>query len=810
MQLNIKILGWILGLIGMHGILRAQEITVVNAADGSTIPNVLIFNQDETVSTVTDQQGKVDLTAFATSDTLCFQHRSYNFDCQPKIRLTEKMGGRMALVESVYLIDEFEVVTERNVVHAEDNPMQMQSIGTSEIALNNPLTTADMLQMGGQVSVQRSQLGGGSPVLRGFEANKILLVIDGVRMNNAIYRGGHLQNAITVDANVLDHTDVIFGPGSVIYGSDALGGVIHFHTRNPKLAANDSNRISGNVMTRYTSASASKTAHADFNVGFRKLGFLTSVTATDHGDLTMGRVRAHGYDSLGLVLDYAERIGDADVMQHNTTPHLQRRTGFQQLDFLQKVLYQPQPKTDVLFNAQYSTSSDVPRFDRYNDYTDGQLKWAEWYYGPQNRLLTSLTVNTRTKTKWYDVARVIGAFQRIDEDRIKRRFGRDGRITNEEDVQVYSLNADFTKSPDSTSRLYFGMEITHNHVVSTAFEENIANQEITAAATRYPDGGSSLSTAASYANFKKEWSSKLRLNAGARYALTRLTANFVDTRFVQLPFDGIDLENHAVTGSTGLIWDPSPTWKISTMLATGFRSPNIDDFGKVFEKDGLVTVPNDALKPEYAYNADLSLSKSFHAPHTKQPLIQLSLIGWYTYLRDAIVRREHQLNGQDSLLYEGSMARIVTNTNAAEAHVYGATFKAEGFYGKHWRYDFATTYTTGYDLAEGAPLGHIPPLFGQAAVAFYTDKANIRFFSLWNGRKNIEDFAPSGVDNEVETTADGTPSWYTLNLQTSWNLTPFLTLQATVENILDHHYKPFASGISAPGRNFVMALRAAF
>ena len=89
------------------------------------------------------------------------------------------------------------------------------------------------------LSIQKSQLGGGSPIIRGFEANRVLLVVDGVRMNNAIYRSGHLQNALTVDANALEIVEVVFGPSSTIYGSDALGGVVHFYTKKPEFSKND-------------------------------------------------------------------------------------------------------------------------------------------------------------------------------------------------------------------------------------------------------------------------------------------------------------------------------------------------------------------------------------------------------------------------------------------------------------------------------------------------------------------------------------------------------------------------------------------
>ena len=128
-----------------------------------------------------------------------------------------------------------EIVFEDNKEERERffNPQQMEVISSKSILQSNPINAADILQKSGAVTVQMSQSGGGSPIIRGFEANRILLVVDGVRLNNAIFRSGHLQNMISTSPYVIDNIDLVFGPASVKYGSDALGGVIHMHTKKP-------------------------------------------------------------------------------------------------------------------------------------------------------------------------------------------------------------------------------------------------------------------------------------------------------------------------------------------------------------------------------------------------------------------------------------------------------------------------------------------------------------------------------------------------------------------------------------------------
>ena len=129
-------------------------------------------------------------------------------------------------------------------------PARVEQIRSEDITLYAPSTSADLLQKEGNIMIQMSQSGGGSSIIRGFEANRVLLVIDGVRFNNAIYRSGHLQNSISISPLTLERVDVVFGPSSVKYGSDALGGVVHYHTQKVKT----NNVWKGKLLQRYTSA----------------------------------------------------------------------------------------------------------------------------------------------------------------------------------------------------------------------------------------------------------------------------------------------------------------------------------------------------------------------------------------------------------------------------------------------------------------------------------------------------------------------------------------------------------------------------
>ncbi|RMG80430.1 MAG: TonB-dependent receptor, partial [Bacteroidetes bacterium] len=369
------------------------EITVMDES-GLPLIGVHVYTEDhQKVNVVTDLDGKAILKDLQYADIVHFSYLGYQKLSLPFYKI-RSLGGIIILKPEVNQLSEIVVIGRRDD-RPEEVPFQVKNIDQKEIAFVNPQTSADALSSLGGVFVQKSQMGGGSPVIRGFEANRVLLVVDGVRMNNAIYRNGHLQNAITVDNSILERMEVIFGPGSLMYGSDALGGVVHFRSKDPKLYFGDKPGgylMEGGAYTRFSSANEEKTIHADLNYGQKNWGSLTSFTFTDFGDLRAGSKRPKGYETFGQRRYFIKRKGVdqrlENVIVHrdsSTTPNydLQVGTAYSQMDFLQKIRFQPNEKVYFIGNFQYSTTSNVPRYDALTDTLGSakELKWAEWYYG---------------------------------------------------------------------------------------------------------------------------------------------------------------------------------------------------------------------------------------------------------------------------------------------------------------------------------------------------------------------------------------------------------------------------------------------
>lgn len=785
-----------------------QQVRVISKPDQQPVPDCLIYNQDKSVTITTDNKGIADLSKFKNTDKLTFTHVSFI----PAVAEKSIFKAQTTDFElTTALINLQEVVLSANKTEEKysDLPLRIDIIPARQIQFSNPQTTAELLQQNGSVFVQQSQQGGGSPVIRGMETNRVLMVIDGVRMNNAIYRAGHIQNAITIDPNMLSRVEVVHGPGSVIYGSDALGGVMHFYTRNPALSSNGKVFTTGNAMIRYSSAANEYSQSFNLNIGGKKVAALFGGSTKNIGDLRQGSIRDSKYGDWGKCLFYAERINGEDVMTSNSNPLIQKNSGYSQYDLFSKVLIKPSEHYSLILNMQFSNSGNIPRYDRLSEMSNGKLKYAEWYYGPQTRALLSLRNDWSKSTSVYDNARLTAAYQYISEDRISRSFGKSKTKHQEETVQVFSLNADFMKKIFNKSELRYGLEGILNLVDSRAYNQNIKTGDVSYdAATRYPDGGNNMKNLAAYASNNWEISEKVIFSQGIRFNYISLEANYSQEmmNLIKFPFDAtMAQDNTAVNGSLGLVYMPGNGWRITTNLSTGFRAPNIDDLSKLNDSnsaDQLIIVPNPDLAPENAYSAELTLGKTFG------DFLQLGITGYYTLLANAFVIKPFLYNGQDSIVFDGTSCAVQAMQNTEKAVIYGCEANLLAQLTKSLSLKSTLTYTHGHVKTGDVPLDHIPPIFGLTSLKFELSKFTAEFYACYNGWKHIEDYSPSGEDNQAYATSDGMPSWYTLNLRTGYQFNRYISLQAGIENIMDKHYRHFASGISAPGRNIFVTLRA--
>lgn len=672
--------------------------------------------------------------------------------------------------------------------------------------LNMQPNTGDILINTGTLFVQKSQQGGSSPVIRGFEASRVLLTVDGIRMNNAVYRAGHLQNIITIDNMILDRMEVLYGPSSTLYGSDALGGVVSMFTRNPTLSNKGKTTVSGSSTLRYASATDEQRGNIILNIGGTKWASLTSVTFGSFGDMVQGKNRNSKYPNFGLKPFIVQRNGNTDIAVPNPDPNKQSPSGYDQIDVLQKFLYKASDKIEHVFNFQFSNTSDLPRYDRLSEGTLAAPVYAEWYYGPQKRNLVSYHLNASKLDGFFQDLKLTSSFQDIEESRITRRFNNNNKDYRWERINVFGLNFD-AKHYRGKHELHVGAESYTNFVRSTAERRNIVSGALSRITTRYADGPTKMSSNAVYAQHTYKINDEWTLNDGIRFNLVQLDARFADTTLMHFPFNRARQNNVAVTGNIGLVYATKENFRMALVFSSGFRAPNVDDLSKVFDtRTGIVVVPNTAIKPEYTYNGELSIAKQ-----TKAYTLGGSF--FYTIFRNALVLDKYKFYGQDSIFYSGVKSAVFANQNKASAFVTGFSLNGALTIAKGTSLEAVVTYTYGRYTDQNKvkiPLDHIPPVYGKMGIKTQQNKWNAECYALFNGWKKLKDYNPNGEDNLQYATADGMPSWLTLNLKTGFTFSKQLQAVLVLENITNRNYRYFASGISAPGRNISISLKASF
>lgn len=785
---------------------QAQILTVTDAESGQGIDLVTIISQNPRGFVITDEAGKADVSEFRGS--LRMEIRALGYVTQAlAFHELEARNFIVVLERDNLQIDEVVVSATRWRQNTDDLSSRVKPIKSREIQLQNPQTAADLLELSGKVFVQKSQQGGGSPMIRGFSGNRLLYTVDGVRMNSAIFRSGNLQNVINIDPFATESAEVLFGPGSVIYGSDAIGGVMSFQTLRPKFSkSNDDLLVTGKADLRFSSANQENTGHFDINVGWEKWAIVTSVSSWKFDHLRQGR---HG--PVDYVKPYfVQRVNNSDVWVQQDDPLLQIPTGYSQINFMQKVRHAPNERWDIEFGFHYSETSEYGRYDRHNRMRDGLPRHARWDYGPQIWMMNNLMVNHTAERRAFDEVTLRLAHQRFEESRIDRNFLSARERTTAEEVDALSMNLDFRKEASAKTTFYYGFETVYNDVRSTGTARDVITGERSDEPARYPNAD--WYSIAAYASAEHQLNEKTTLNAGARYNQFGLNAVF-DNSFYPFPFTSADLNQGALTGSLGMVYRPEKTWVISSTISTAFRAPNVDDIGKVFDSEpGAVVIPNPNLSAEYAYNAEVSIAKVF------AEVLKLDITAFYTILDNAMVRRDFELAGQDTIIFAEVPSRVQAIQNAAVADVYGLQFGMDLRLGEGFSISSDLNWQVGREeMDDGVvrPSRHAAPLFGVSRLNFHRQNLTLQFYAMYQGSFSHDQLAIEerskreiyALDENGNTFA---PAWHTLNFKAMYAISDQFTLSGGLENITDQRYRPYSSGISGAGRNFILSGRVNF
>ena len=773
-----------------------QKIKVVDSQN-DPIYNVGFFNKDQTKAKFSNFKGEVDLSEFKTNDSIIVQHPTF----KNKYILKSSIKQNKIILETK-IINIDEVVFSVNKWEENRKEITNKTLTLSEKKIKEfaPQTSADLLEKSGEIFIQKSQLGGGSPMIRGFSANRILMTLDGIRLNNIIYRSGNIHNIIGIDPNILEGVEVLFGPASVMYGSDALGGAINFKIKDPIFNASQT-KFNSSQKFQYNSSSNSKHYSLNFGISSKKIASITSLSLNSFEDLRSGNKRKKEYKGFGYRDEYVIREINEDKIILNENKNIQKFSGYNQVDFINKLNFKVNNNTNIIHGFYLSKSSNIPRYDRLTLYDDNFIpKYSEWYYGPNYFLMNKIQLNNFSKTKYFDAFRLIISHQKVKESRHDRKFNNDYLNNRNENVSVTAINFDFDKK-NKKSETFYGFESIYNNVNSEANRINIINNSKENISTRYPDNGTNFYSNSIYISNKRKLG-QIFTNIGLRASNNRLKS-ILSNEFYDFPFDEIDIKTSSFSGNIGFRYNYKNS-SFKFQYSNGFRSPNLDDVGKIFDSEpGNIIVPNANLKPEYVNNFEINYELNYSKLNIKNSI-------FYIRLNNAIIRGDGNLNGNDSIIYDGVLSRVQQLNNGGKAYIYGFSNIIRLKVSDPVLIENAISYSESRDLLNGRPLRHTPPLFGKFSITYSNSKHQIGYFISYNGKKELKNFSISELNKLYLYPVTGSPSWITHNLFYKFNYNYFINFDFGIDNIFDIHYRTYSSGISAPGRNIRLGINLKF
>ena len=279
----------------------------------------------------------------------------------------------------------------------------------------------------------------------------------------------------------------------------------------------------------------------------------------------------------------------------------------------------------------------------------------------------------------------------------------------------------------------------------------------------------------------------------------------LDDTFYNFPFENLDLSTGSINGGIGVSHQSDKGWLLKLNATSGFRAPNIDDIGKVFDSEpGKVIVPNKNLKPEYVYNFEFNLSKTFNNK------LFLDLNTFYSFLDNAMTRQDFSFNGQSTMIYDGVESDIQAIVNTDNARVWGGNISAILKLTDQFSVKSNLNITKG-EYKDGSPVRHVPPIFGNFSLNYKSNRLRSQLIFEFNDEISYDNLADTEKDKDYlyaknEKGLPYTPSWAIVSLKNTITISKRFSTNISLENILNKRYRPYSSGISAAGRNFVLGV----
>jgi len=741
-------LALIAGAMAAPAAAETLRVVVSDAVSGQPVEGATVELDGTTPAIVTDSSGQAAFATPPARTNVRLRVSAHGYEFAERLLHTdgarEPRLGVLLQPSTLRLNDSVVVTAQREPSPVLDVPRSISVLEARDVHRRMPRTTPEALMDATGVFVQKTNHGGGSPIVRGLVGNHVLVLVDGVRLNNATFRYGPNQYLATVDPYSIERLEVVRGPGSVAYGSDALGGVLNVITARPSFNA-DGFRLGGRLMPKFASAGMERGGRADVQAGGRNVALLAGFSYRDHGDLKAGR-------GLGVEAPsgYTERNGDGHLLVRLSTRHLLHAV------------------------YQHVRQDDVPRYDQVQ-----QRGYQRYAFDPQVRQLAYVQLESSFASRWVESLRITPSFHRSSERREVQRQGASVQVREQDTVDALGLTLEARSRPAPGWSIGSGVEGYFDRVRSAREDVDLETALAVARRGMYPDGAAARS-AAVFVHSSLDWR-RLVLDVGGR--LTRYGVDADDASFGTLR-----LRHSAAVGTAALLWKVTPEHRLFGAVSQGFRAPNVDDVSTLGRFDFGVEVPSPDLLPERSINYEAGFK-------SRLSRLAMGVSVYRNNLSNLIDRVPSEYEGSPVL--EGQP--VYRRANLGRAYVRGVEADIEGRLRQDLLAFGALTYTYGQQVTTGEPLRRIPPFFGQLGLRWERRRGMSLGAAVLLAGRQERLAAGDKADHRIAT--GGTPGWRVLKAHAGYRFGSGLEVRSGIENVFDAAYRIHGSGVDGYGRH---------
>jgi outer membrane receptor protein involved in Fe transport len=641
-----------------------------------------------------------------------------------------------------------------------------------EIQRSGARSLPDALRLTAGVWVQETNLGGGSPFVRGLTGNQVLLMVDGVRINDSTTRFGPNQALNSIDPAIVERIEVLRGPASVLYGSDAIGGVIAIWTRRSRAGAGAG--VSGELDTAWLSAVDGWRSSLGVGWSGTQSGILGIGSLWEFGDLetARGEVPFTGYTSGSLFQTYETRLSEQDELR---------------------------------VTARYQRDDDVPRTDRLvTGFGQTEPTDDRHHFVRQQREGYLVSLTHEEEDAIADQVQVRLSARRSVEELERRSRGSAVLRVERDEVETAGIGVDFRKAVGEQHLLTWGLDFDHDDVDSTRRDLDTSNGTSQDKAGKFPPS----SRYESFGLFLQDEIFALDpvdVTAGLRWSYYEFG---MDSGRLEGDFD-------ALTASLQAATDLTARTRLVGGLAQGFRAPNLDDLGKDGEFAGGTELANPDLDAEQSLTAELGIESSGEAWEGGLGL-------FFTSISDLVGRAlidagDPGVAGDETYQRANQGTAEIWGIEAQARHRLGDvdspwSIAASAAWTRGRQYDDTVDEGTGEQPLLDVPLRRIPPLHGSLGLHWNAPESlrPLSWARLEVRAAAEQDELHPQDESDPRIDPDGTSGWSVLDLDlggpigapgrgTSWSL--------GLHNLLDEAYRVHGSGIDGAGFNLVVGLR---